>query len=115
MPSSTWIGDRGQPAQKVRLGISYEQKPVKNVAYSQGLMISALDAQGPAAAAGLRPADYLLTVNGKVVALESALRDALDLPSETAAEFLVARSDGKVLQNLKISLRLSPRAGRKGW
>jgi len=105
----------GKASSKVRLGFAYHTAPLKDVPYSEGFMVSTVEAQGPAAAGGLRPADYVVTINGKVVATETALRDALDLPAESLAEFQIARLEGKSLTNLKISVRLAARAGRKGW
>jgi membrane-associated protease RseP (regulator of RpoE activity) len=104
----------GKPTTSVRLGIAYGSPAiVTSVQYAEGFMIRSVDPQGPAAAAGIRAGDYIISINAKAVPHEPSLRDALDVGPQENLEFVLARLTAAT--QLKVAVRLAPRAGRKGY
>ncbi len=63
---------------------------------SEGVVIRDLDPEGAAAAAGLRPEDVILQVNGQAVKTPAELKSALDSVTDRPALLLVARQEAQI-------------------
>ena len=94
--------DVEQPAKADKLGLSVrpldanERKSAETEGY---LLIE--DVSGPAAAAGVRPGDVILGVNGKPVKSVSELKNATDNGSKTVA-LLLEREGGQLFLPIRI-------------
>jgi serine protease Do len=105
--------DRMGDARPGRLGLSYQELSGQLARYFKvddgALLVTDVEAEGPAAKAGLRAGDVIVKFNGKAVSDGEGLRHALfEVPSGTDVTLTVQR-DGHSL-DLKVSPRGETRA-----
>lgn len=87
---------RGEPAQRARLGVAVAPPRVARrlrravgLPERDGLLVRAVDDEGPAARAGIEPGDLIVAVDRRPVDGVDALYDVLDLAPEQLALTLV--------------------------
>jgi serine protease Do len=120
-PAFRWRGDDGSGlvmrmlgGGPRRLGVEYVEVGEQLAAYFKlpgqaGVLVSAVDADGPAAKAGLRAGDVILKLDGRAIESGRALREAV-AAAEGEVEVTVHR-DGRPV-DLKVTL---PARGALGW
>ncbi|HEV7502390.1 MAG TPA: PDZ domain-containing protein, partial [Vicinamibacteria bacterium] len=93
-----------------RLGFAYEEVSGQLARYFKvddgGLLVTDVDAEGPAGHAGLRAGDIVVKIQGKVVSDPEVLRRALDDVAPGAEVALSVQRDGHALD-----LKVTPRTG----
>jgi predicted metalloprotease with PDZ domain len=91
-----------------RLGLEYQEISGQLASYfrleaDEGLLVTSVDADGPAGRAGIKAGDVILKLNGKAVRDGAALREELQHTQPGQEAMVTVQREGKLL-DLKVTL-----------